>query len=87
MVKVKGCTASFSFFRPHVQSVFIVGSFNDWRVGELPMHKKDGYWKGQLHLKPGVYQFRYFADGHWYTDYASFGVEMYDGNCNSVLRI
>lgn len=88
MVEVKGCTARFSFYRPRASQTFLVGSFNNWQIGDLPMRQdKHGYWNGTLLLKPGVYQFRYLADGNWYTDFAAFGVEMDHGFCNSVLRI
>ena len=35
----------------------------------------------------GEYRFRYSADGEWYTDYASNGIEMVDKGVNSVLVV
>jgi len=35
-----------------------------------------------------VYEFRYFADGRWFTDYAAFGLTRNPfREMNSVLRI
>jgi hypothetical protein len=38
-------------------------------------------------MDPGEYRFRYWADGHWFTDYASHGVELGKHGWNSVLVV
>jgi 1,4-alpha-glucan branching enzyme len=76
MVTVKSKFVEFEFFRPHAHEVHIVGDFNGWRNDQLPMHQTaDGHWQARVRLPEGVFRFRYFADGQWYTDYAAFGVE------------
>lgn len=81
-------TIQFEFFRPDAQQVSLAGEFNDWRTNGLPMVREaGGWWRCDLQLEPGFYQFRYVADGQWYTDYASFGVEPTPQGLNSVLKV
>jgi len=41
-----------------------------------------------LRLPPGTYEFRYVAEGRWYTDYAAFGVAPNAfGGFNGVVRV
>lgn len=88
MVTVKGNVAEFSFYRPNAQHVFLVGDFNSWRDGQNRMTRMaDGHWVAQLRLPPGDFNFRYRADGAWFTDYAAFGVEANEYGLNSVVRI
>jgi len=80
--------AEFRFFRPEASKVFVVGDFNDWRTDQLSMARADGgYWVLRLPLGPGDYRFRYVADGAWYTDFASFGVEPGRFGMDSILRV
>jgi len=71
--------------------VEIVGDFNDWRPGELPMQPTgDGHWRAVLALPAGVFRFRYLADGEPFTDYAAFGLEpseQGDTGMDSVVRV
>ncbi len=88
MVAVKSQTVEFYFYRPQARQVFLVGDFNGWRQQELAMSPdKHGYWKATLHLPPGEYKFRYLADGHWFTDYAAFGVKEGAFGMDSVLWV
>lgn len=76
MVTVKGEAVEFRFFRPNAERVHVVGDFNGWRVDGLPMERSpQGYWQARLRLPAGTFRFRYYADGQWYTDFASFGIE------------
>ncbi len=78
----------FRFFRPEVASVYLTGDFNDWRTDQLSMARQDdGYWVLRMVLPAGDHKFRYVADGMWYTDFASFGVEPGRFGMNSLLRI
>ena len=69
--------------------VFLVGDFCHWKTDHLPMRRvSDCEWMLMLRLPPGTYEFRYFADGQWFTDYASFGVTQNTfRDFNAVLRI
>jgi 1,4-alpha-glucan branching enzyme len=88
MVTVDGQWVEFNFYRPGVSSVHVVGDFNQWRHGELPMAPtRDGYWRVRMRLPAGEFRFRYFADGQWFTDYAAFGLEPGDLGLDSVVRV
>lgn len=78
----------FRFYRPLVQQVTVVGDFNGWRKDVLPMQAQgDGWWHATAQLPGGDYRFRYLADGVWYTDFASYGIETCKQGCNSVLVV
>lgn len=88
MVIVNDKTVEFRFFRPEAKDVHVVGDFTGWRCGEIRMAQtREGYWKAQVRLPAGVFRFRYFADGQWFTDYAAFGVEYGPFGVDSVLRV
>jgi 1,4-alpha-glucan branching enzyme len=76
MVTVKDNWVEFSFYRPNASKVHLVGDFNNWRDGELPMQRaENGYWRASMRLPGGMFKFRYRADGRWFADYAAFGLE------------
>src|SRR3954462_5172556 len=78
----------FRFFRPEAAAVTVAGDFNAWDRDALPMRRTtDGWWHAQVALGGGEYRFRYLADGNWFTDYASNGVEKDATGWNSVLII
>ena len=88
MVTLKEDFVEFRFFRPQAGQVDLVGDFNDWRTGELPMKRsEDGYWQARMRLPAGEFKFRYCADGEWFTDFAAFGVEPGSFGLDSVLRV
>ena len=88
MVTINADRAEFKFFRPDADRVFLVGDFNDWELGGMPMKRTaDGHWVAHLALPPGEFKFRYFADGQWFTDYAAFGVEPGPHGLDSLLRV
>ena len=84
-----GGNVEFCFYRGEAREVFLCGDFNDWHRTALPMTGMDGgWWKCRLRLAPGSYQFKYLADGHWYLDYAAFGIERGElGTWNSVMLV
>ena len=78
----------FQFYRPAIGHVTLAGDFNGWNRSSLPMARgDDGWWRYRIRLAPGFYQFRYFGDGQWYTDYAAFGIEHSPLGLNSVLKV
>jgi len=86
-VTVDGCV-EFRFYRPQASRVSVVGEFNSWIDGILPMTPDgDGWWSASTRLSPGDYRFRYVADGTWYTDYASHGIEAGPNGWNAVLVV
>ena len=88
MVTVEGNWVEFNFYRPSARQVHLVGDFNHWHEATLPMARTaEGYWRARLRLPEGEYHFRYRADGHWFTDYAGFGVEQGPFGLDSVIRV
>lgn len=69
--------------------VYITGSFNGWSTHATPMQKVgQGKWQARLQLPPGEHQFRYYANGQWFTDYAAGGVVPNGfGEFNSILAV
>ena len=86
-VTVDGCV-EFRFYRPQASRVCVVGEFNSWIDGVLPMRPEGNGWRtASTQLSPGDYRFRYVADGQWFTDFASHGVELKKQTWNSVLLV
>ncbi len=56
-----------------VESVHVVGEFNDWSTSACPMERDDEGWSTQISLIPGrAYRFRYLLDGErWENDWAA----------------
>jgi 1,4-alpha-glucan branching enzyme len=77
----------FQFFRPSARHIVIAGDFNGWQQSFQMTRGRDGWWRSQIELAPGVYRFRYLADGQWFTDYAAFGLEPGPFGWNSVVRV
>jgi hypothetical protein len=78
----------FWFFRREVGDVRIVGDFDTPGGGGIAMTgSPDGWWRAKVALGAGEYRFRYVADGTWYTDYASNGVEVTGLGVHSVLVV
>lgn len=81
-------TVEFRFYRPDVESVAIVGDFNQWRKDRTAMRSAgDGWWSCCLQLLPGTYQFQYFSEGQYFLDYAAFGLEHGPYGLNSVVQV
>ena len=80
-------SVEFTFFRSQAKEVALTGDFNAWQTCFLMSRGNDGWWRCQLMLAPGVYQFRYYSDGAWFNDYAAFGLEHGPYGLNSVVKI
>ncbi len=69
----KACNVTFyTHALPEVETVYLVGDFNNWDEHNLPMEKlKDGRFKVTVKLDAGQeYQFRYHIDGkEWHNDW------------------
>lgn len=56
---------------PGARSVEVVGSFNDWSRGLLPLRddNHDGIWHGKVVLPAGQHEYMFVVDGErWVTD-------------------
>jgi 1,4-alpha-glucan branching enzyme len=73
--QTKGYTNSstqFAFQAPASRQVSLAGDFNNWDPSAVPMHKgPDGTWRVSVPLKPGRYEYRFYADGVWRDDPAA----------------
>ena len=88
MVRSHGTTVEFSFFRPQASQVNLVGDFNGWDQRNCPMMKRPGgWWRCEVALRPGCYQFKYLCDGEWFLDHAAFGLEYSPFGMNSVVFV
>ena len=62
----------FTFSAATARQVSLAGDFNNWNTQTSPMHKgPDGVWHLSVALKPGCYEYRFFADGVWCNDPAA----------------
>jgi 1,4-alpha-glucan branching enzyme len=78
----------FRFFRANARAVAVAGDFTAWEAKPITMrHEGNGWWSARVSLEPGEYRFRYVADGQWFTDFASHGVELKKQTWNSVLLV
>ena len=80
-------TVEFRFFRPDVQSVSINGDFGVAAAGMDMQCQGDGWWTLEAKLPAGEYRFRYLADGRFFADFASHGVEQHKQGWLSVLVV
>jgi len=56
---------------PGAQSVAVVGSFNDWAPGSIPMEDRDhdGVWRASVVLPAGTHEYMFVVDGErWVAD-------------------
>ena len=62
----------FAFQAPTARQVSLAGDFNNWDPKAGVMHKSpDGVWHLGMALKPGRYEYRFFADEVWCDDPAA----------------
>jgi 1,4-alpha-glucan branching enzyme len=62
----------FTFHAPTARQVSLAGDFNHWNTEASPMHKgPDGVWHLGVALRPGRYEYRFFADEVWCDDPAA----------------
>jgi len=86
------------FYKPNVlftlksftnaKSVYLAGSFNNWRPKDLPMTKTQMGWELPLYLAEGTHTYRFVVDGEWYADPKNSNrLPNESGDFNSVIRI
>lgn len=70
------------------RQVILTGSFNNWDESAIRMKPAGDAWDIHLTLAPGVYEYKFIADGKWLEDPANpeKRVNQY-GTFNSVLRV
>lgn len=81
---------TFSIYAPEAKSVQVAGDFNHWDTSKGAMLDTDGQgiWTKMLHLKPGIYQYRFRVDGQWREDPKNpYKVESPYGVMNSIIDL
>jgi 1,4-alpha-glucan branching enzyme len=72
----------------NAHTVYLSGSFNDWRRDQLQMVKTPTGWKLPLFLAEGTHTYRYIVDGQWMADPANPDKLPNEyGEFNSVVRL
>jgi len=62
----------FCFDAPKARKVSLAGDFNNWNPEDMPMYKgTNGVWYLTVSLRPGLHEYRFFADGIWKDDPAA----------------
>ena len=57
----------FSCLAPEAKSVFVAGTFNDWKPDATPLHNHlpNGRWAVILPLLRGHHEYKFVIDGQW----------------------
>ena len=78
----------FEYQDENAQSVFLVGSMNNWNKTETPMKKEEnGTWKIVLKLDSGKHAYKFVVDGNWHFDQENPNFEDDGfGGSNSVIE-
>ncbi len=70
------------------QRVILAGTFNNWDEEALAMKRTGDGWELQLILPPGIYEYKFIADGQWMEDPDNPEKRVNQFNTfNSVLRV
>lgn len=73
---------------PNAKTVFVTGSFCDWKEPGVPMIQRNGVWVLPVFLPSGRNSYKFIVDGNWITDPANAVYEDNEfGTGNSVLWI
>lgn len=84
----------FNLFAPYNLGAALVGSFSDWK--EIPMEKgKDGYFRTQVELEDGVYQYKFriqskswfFEPDQWVDVNDPYATDIDNPTQNCIVRI
>ena len=81
----------FVLMAPGASEVMLVGDFNGWRPGAMPLRpsERQGVWSVTVPLAPGRHEYAFLVDGkHWLPDPRAPRAPMDDfGSPNSVLTV
>lgn len=79
----------FELNAPYANEVFLIGDFNSWNAGGIPLKKnKNGLWQLELELNPGKYEYKFIVDGKWQNDPANNNTVINSfGTTNSVKEV
>ena len=79
----------FSLVAPNAAHVSLVGDFNGWNAGALPLRRlSNGTWEVEVPLAPGRYAYSFVVDGALARDPAAPQAPVDDfGGTNSVVMV
>lgn len=85
----RGATVVLRCHAPDAKSVYVAGTFNEWRPAATPLQPlANGLWTVELELPPGDCEYRFVVDGRWCSDpEAKETVQNPFGDHNAVLRV
>ena len=77
------------FHAPDAKHVSLAGTFNNWDTSSnLAKKDRQGDWVVKVSLTQGKYEYKFFVDGSWLTDYKCLQtVPNGLGTTNSVLVV
>ena len=83
-------TVPVDYFAPEANTVAVAGDFNGWDTQAVMLKKnKAGWWKANLKLAPGRYQYRFVVNGEqWSEDPENPNKELNEfASFNSILEV
>jgi 1,4-alpha-glucan branching enzyme len=87
-------SVEFNLFAPRNKAAALIGSFSEWQ--EIPMEKgEDGYFRTQLELEDGVYQYKFrvqtkspnFEPDQWVEVIDPYATDVDEDKKTGVARI
>ena len=80
--------AEFRLRAPKAKAVELIGDFNGWKAGSLPLQRAGGgAWELMLPLPPGSYHYLFLVDGQAATDPAARTGAAPDGKTASLRTV
>lgn len=84
-------TIHFELHAPGADRVELVGSFNDWKPGNIVLHGPDasGHWTADLTLPEGRYEYGFLVDGERWVADPNATIQRPDGfgRINTVIEV
>ncbi|OGR83045.1 MAG: hypothetical protein A3J74_07095 [Elusimicrobia bacterium RIFCSPHIGHO2_02_FULL_57_9] len=78
----------FKLRAPKARQVYLVGEFNAWKDGTMPLLKSPGgLWAIAVPLPPGRYHYRYIVDGQGLVDPQNPKTDDVGGEKTSVKEV
>jgi chromosome partitioning protein len=62
--------AAFTIEAPAARDVYVVGDFNDWKIGDESrlVNRENAWWEKRMKLAHGRYRYQFVVDGEWTPD-------------------
>lgn len=73
----------FKFYDSNAKEVYLAGNFNNWSKTANKMKKEGNWFTISIPIKKNT-QYKFVADGNWYSD--PFNTDMITGDLNSYLK-